>query len=180
MDEIAVAARELCEALEPPVTADLGQRFDQLIVNSRFFGWKYQYSHGLSIYLPWSEPFEKPEKKASLTRSGTFLPKYARYDLTKDLGDSSWLEFLKEYFAATKRERRHRKNSRSDDEINPALARFDAEDLRQQDASWAHILRLVDPEKPTPAFEKPTGGSGVGCSCTSIKNYDKTVTDLKP
>ncbi|HET6891354.1 MAG TPA: clostripain-related cysteine peptidase [Pyrinomonadaceae bacterium] len=69
-----------------------------LIVESATFGPEYQYSHGMSIYFPWSAPIEDPFED--------ILGRYRKYDFTRALGDHSWLSFLEEYFKATLRKTR--------------------------------------------------------------------------
>jgi hypothetical protein len=75
---------------------------DGLVVRSDFFGPLYQYSHGLSVYFPWTEPVhDNPPLPGD-----DILLRYQEYAFTKELGEDSWLSFLKEYFNATMRKSR--------------------------------------------------------------------------
>jgi hypothetical protein len=72
---------------------DLAPRFEKLIAYSDFYGPSYQFSHGLSIYFPWSPPTPK------------VMATYANYAFTKRSGaDKSWMSFLEAYFKETQRE----------------------------------------------------------------------------
>ncbi len=72
------------------------------IVESDYFGPLFQYSHGMSVYFPWSQP--APD--VALVPSDDILGRYENYKFTTALGDDSWLSFLKEYFKETLRESR--------------------------------------------------------------------------
>lgn len=65
----------------------------QLIIAADSLGPAFQYSRGLSVYFPWSEP----------SKDSPILAQYQRYRFTTDL-KSSWLSFLREYFKKTKRD----------------------------------------------------------------------------
>ena len=64
----------------------------RLIVASDSLGPAFQYSRGLSIYFPWSEP----------SRDSHILSQYERYRFSADI-ESPWLDFLHKYFDETKR-----------------------------------------------------------------------------
>ena len=91
--------QEACEVVmkklvkENPKRAD---RSEQIIVAADSLGPAFQYSRGLSIYFPWSEP----------SRESRFLSQYERYRFSTDIENpwkDSWLKFLRAYFDATKR-----------------------------------------------------------------------------
>lgn len=65
--------------------------FDRLVVYSDYYGPLYQFSHGLSIYFPWT----LPQTQVSAT--------YQNYSFTKDWGTDSWWSFLQDYFNETRR-----------------------------------------------------------------------------
>lgn len=113
LDGIQKACGKMIDVLEP-------QSGDskQLIVRSEFVGPAYQYAHGLSVYFPWSEPFN----------SAFWQQQYGLYKLIKDDGsikdekksdaeseealrkrreeNPSWQDFLRTYFRKTMRKTR--------------------------------------------------------------------------
>ena len=66
---------------------------DKLVVRSHFTGPTYQYSHGLSVFFPWSAP----------TNAKFWPGDYRKYKFHKATG---WGDFLKEYFEQTMRKSR--------------------------------------------------------------------------
>ena len=64
----------------------------QIIVASDSLGPAFQYSRGLSIYFPWSEP----------SKDSHILSQYERYRFSTDI-EIPWLDFLRKYFDETKR-----------------------------------------------------------------------------
>lgn len=147
------ACREVRRVLEPNSDAnEIDDRFDRIVIHSRNFGWQYQHSHGLSIYFPWSWPLGDVQKSV--------LTRYEEYAFTAALGErNTWLEFLDRYLTLTERERRQKDLS------------FDA--AGNNEFGWGFL------HKPSAAMHKPSGASGVSCSCPSIKNFpteDRAVT----
>ncbi len=67
---------------------------EQLIVAAESIGPAYQYSRGLSVYFPWSEPSEDSQ----------IMAEYEKYRFHTKFGEASWLTFLRAYFEATMRE----------------------------------------------------------------------------
>ena len=65
---------------------------EQIIVAADSLGPAFQYSRGLSVYFPWSEP----------SKDSPILSQYRRYRFSNDF-KNSWLDFLNAYFDATKR-----------------------------------------------------------------------------
>jgi hypothetical protein len=65
----------------------------QLIVAADYLGPAFQYSRGLSVYFPWSEP----------PKDSPVLSQYQRYRFSKDF-QNPWLGFLRAYFDATQRD----------------------------------------------------------------------------
>ena len=86
--EIHQASCQVIKALQP------GD--DNLIIRSGSAGSQYQYSHGFSVFFPWSAP-----------ANGTFWPKeYGGYKWSNKLKGTNWIEFLTQYFKETMREPR--------------------------------------------------------------------------
>jgi hypothetical protein len=60
LSDLGKACTGLIEKLKPVAARnDVLKRFEALVIRSKHFGWTSQYSHGLSIYFPWSEPTRK-------------------------------------------------------------------------------------------------------------------------
>ncbi len=158
------AAKDVLTVLTPVDSADLEKRFARLVVHADNFGWKYQYSHGLSVYFPWSEPFGDVEKSIMKNYEG-----YAFH--TEAAKGHSWLDFLKDYFKNTKRKPRRVEEGRPEKES-------DVEIMGSHGFNWMNLNPfgpLGDDPKPSPAYSgdpgKPSPSQGGGCSCATIKNY---------
>jgi hypothetical protein len=67
---------------------------EQLIIAAESIGPAYQYSRGLSVYFPWSEPSEDSQ----------IMAEYEKYRFHTKFGEASWLTFLRAYFETTMRE----------------------------------------------------------------------------
>lgn len=69
---------------------------DKLVIASGNSGSQYQYSHGFSVFFPWSAP-----------ANGTFWPtEYGQYKWSSKLKGTRWIEFLTQYFEETMRDPR--------------------------------------------------------------------------
>jgi hypothetical protein len=139
LDGIKEACEMVMQSLKPKLDTELND-FKGIVVHSRHFGSQYQYSHGLSVYFPWSEPLGDPKKSV--------LTKYEQYAFTKTLGsENSWLSFLKLYFEKTQRPARKVDIHRTDN-IAPGPAAL---------SSLPGSLLGGD--------HKPSGGTGAACNC---------------
>ena len=180
-DPIQKAMAEACD----DVKLKLEEGPDSLIVQSDHYGPLFQYSHGLSIFFPWSQPMQ--ENRAPL--SDDILARYESYEFTKELGRESWLSFLKKYFMETKRASRDKEDkarnaklpaisdngNHPDTNADTTIAATPAaigttnigngESLAPEKASGA-----LAPEKASGALEKASGALSAGCGC-SVKNY---------
>jgi hypothetical protein len=160
-----------------------------IVITSDHFGWRYQYSHGLSIYFPWSEPIADVNQHV--------LRNYGSYQLTKDLVDggvdNSWLSFLKQYFDKTQRKSREDEDREKLDEEDRVKGKEDNRVKREVgdrmksarkaivgsagiSSAGISFGSLAGPDKTVgshggPIDNKTTGASGEGCSCPTIKNY---------
>ncbi|HJS82240.1 MAG TPA: clostripain-related cysteine peptidase, partial [Nitrososphaera sp.] len=67
---------------------------EKLIICSEFAGPESQYSHGLSVYFPWSTP--NPDRR--------ILEEYSDYKLSGEEFETTWLDFLKVYWDKTMRQ----------------------------------------------------------------------------
>src|SRR4029078_5515589 len=75
---------------------------ESVVVQSDHFGPMSQYSHGMSIFFPWSRPVQDEP----LFLDNNMLSRYENYEFTKELGPNSWLSFLDVSFNATLRKSR--------------------------------------------------------------------------
>jgi hypothetical protein len=130
------------------------------IVRAGFAGPAYQYSHGLSIYFPWSRPEE----------SDMWTNQYWQYQLSLDT-DNCWGQFLEKYFKATMRLTQAEEKTAAGLKVPPLD--YDAELLEDigglvfNEYGQLKDGRL-DSTNPKDTKVDPTGG---GCGCTSMKNY---------
>lgn len=172
---------------------------ERLIAFSRHFGPTYQYSHGLSIYFPWSRPIDDGVNDV--------IGKYKTYEFTKELvggrsksEDNSWLSFLEAYFEKTRRASREAEDSGKAQPYGRAQVVKGATvavmrggisvGVASNGASAGDSLPPGGPTgKPSPSLTgktSPSDSGGVGCSCASIKNYPtqfpvfKEVNEKRP
>jgi hypothetical protein len=120
---LRTASNNVKGKLETIPSPDRNRRFDNLVVRSEYFGWKFQYSHGLSIYFPWSEPLEvenvtetpstvvrQPGQSSVATKakSDSTMERYRGYKFNQAFKPGpSWFDFLKAYFECTQRQLRN-------------------------------------------------------------------------
>ena len=121
---------------------------DLLVLSSDYFGATYQYSHGLSIYFPWSPPIESAENPV--------MKNYEEYAFATEAGTDSWFSFLNLYFKETLRAAREVEDGRTI-----------PEDISQQVGSL-HAASMLsgDPTKPDPRV-------GFECGCGILKNHPR-------
>lgn len=162
---------------------DLGEACEKVIENlkaivlrSKSLGSNVQYSHGLSIYFPWSKPIDDVEKRRKQWGAIQFqeyadkkqgiLDRYAKYAFTTDLGDNPWLSFLKSYFELTQRTDR----MVEDQEDGVEVGRAHGESTTPFGALSGTTLNGRPIDKPSPDV-------GAACTCPSIKNYPPEPKD---
>jgi hypothetical protein len=147
------------------------ERFKGLVIRSDSFGSQYQYSHGLSVYFPWSRPVENVSngdtdnvqkgKTGEEKKIKGILERYkTEYCFTTEFGRSSWFSFLNSYFDETKRKKTR------DEEEGKVIKR---EEKVKIDSSYSSGMLRVGSLALAP--EKPSPSSGLDCTCQSIKNY---------
>ena len=159
------AIRTACIA----VTQDL----NQAVIKSEFAGPAYQYSHGLSVFYPWSMP-----------ENLKFWPAdYQNYKLNKEaveVKEDSWESFLANYFDLTRRSPRGAEPVAKGKGVQPARTITLDDSLLETIGSRGFsrdgqlAVDKADPNDRTdiPTIksgpEDPTGGDSSG---PSIKNY---------
>jgi hypothetical protein len=151
--EIAGACAEVMLVLEKGKERD----DERVVVRAEFAGAEYQYSHGLSVYFPWSRPADG------------FFGKYQEYAFA---AETSWDDFLDEYFTKTMRESQGQENPTTQ---SLGLEREVLESLLRTIGARA----FPDGQLSKGAGNDATGGgkggggdaSGDDCACHSVKNY---------
>lgn len=139
---------------------------ERIIVAADFAGPEYQYSHGLSVYFPWSKPSEDSQ----------VLSKYAGYRISEKEFATSWLNFLEVYFEATKRLPRQTEEPH----FNPT----EEQKLKEDKMSLVYSIYSDGGSRgsqdglagPKTDPKDPTGGD---CTCPSIKNYPRDIRDRR-
>jgi|GEM_PF-465730 len=149
------------------------------IVRSEFCGPTYQYSHGLSVFFPWSEPVANP----------MWDHQYGHYKLNRKEDSNEeekeicWKTFLETYFEKTMRTSKQVETDEREAKSRQPNLDKDLLDLLQSIGSSA----FVDGQLGTGGPRDPMGSKGGGldptgdnCECASIKNYPLTTGPRPP
>jgi Clostripain family len=134
---------------------------EPLVILSEFAGPSYQYSHGLSVYFPWSQPAEDRE----------IMEQYENYTFTKEFKESSWFKFLTAYFEKTMR----KTVETEADQNRSQVVKSEKRELQEEAASLLFVGEgLVGNDSSlTLAKDDPRDRTGGDCDCPSIKNYPR-------
>jgi hypothetical protein len=193
LGELAKSCSDVMALLEWERSRDLAQQFSKRVVHSCHFGPKYQYSHGLSIFFPWSRPIDDDPvsnvfKRSRVLQDGKedkrgVMERYRDYLFNKELekvGEGqSWGSFLDLYFEKTRRTPRveeDRMRVRKGEKIISGEA--DATDEAGPIVFLAPNSLGAQSDNPFPALTDEKQGPRVGgsCTCPSIKNYVNEIT----
>ena len=136
---------------------------EQIIVAADSLGPAYQYSRGLSIYFPWSEP----------SQDRSMLFEYADYQFTTQFSRVPWLAFLQAYFNDTMREVSKREPDPR--RFLPLLSTNDSLDEDLASLVYGGEGLLDQSIALGPSKSDPSDKTGAGCECASIKNYPLDV-----
>jgi hypothetical protein len=173
-----------CDAVTDLFPKDMGGGSEGIVVKNEFIGPEQQYSHGLSVYFPWSEPLE----------DRLILADYEQYEFNVK---TKWRDFLQQYFDETQRRSRQA-------EINDEIQRR-IEAAGNGDRVFAPVLMTTQQLKNEELSEdlaslvfngggelsgenslatltdkvNPRDRTGDGCACASIKNYPRDTRDLR-
>jgi len=139
---------------------------EQIVVGADSLGPAYQYSRGLSVLFPWSEP----------SRDSRILAEYERYKFTANFENVSWLKFLRGYFSETMREVSSREN---DPRRLPSLSVRNGQDQRLDEDLVSLVYTGEGLLDQTNALAKgdPRDKMGAEVDSASIKNYPR---DIRP
>jgi Clostripain family len=161
LKDISDASDEVMLALKRGVRGD----DDRMIVRSEFAGAAYQYSHGLSVYFPWSRPVDS-----------FFSDQYKDYKFK----DTGWSGFLETYFDITRRKPRLA-------EVDPlgsviAMSGVEQELLELLQDISTRVYNNDGQLSSKGGGNDPTGSKGGGndpsgddCNCPTIKNYPSFI-----
>ncbi len=135
------------------------------VTSSYYIGSDLQYSHGLSVYFPWTLPekpyFFTPVNQGRDLQLKTAFETYKGYKFTRPSG---WADFLEDFFRATLRKvrRADRQFSVRGDTESAALGLID---FAVTDSSDAVAINLQKSSSDT--------GKNDDCACPPIKNYPR-------
>lgn len=165
-----IAIIDACNAVIAKLRPQSGSQTDGPVVCADFIGPDCQYSHGLSIYFPWSDPVADENDRV--------LGNYEDYVFTQEVGPEHWLEFLKTYFTDTRREDRLTEDHKYRDEDVTYQTEPDYMNaLNTARTSFAAAVATNTHEfMSTSALEgkvSPPDSGGGACSCASTKNYSR-------
>lgn len=136
---------------------DIGK--ESLIVRTEFAGPSYQYSHGLSIFFPWSTP----------VASDMWTNQYNQYNLMQD-STHSWKKFLDTYLQASLRATQEEENSIA--HMPPRPSNPDADLLEEMSRLvFNEFGQLKDDPRDKTDKDHKNDPTGDDCVCPSIKNY---------
>ena len=157
-----------------------------IIVRSEFAGPAYQYSHGLSIFFPWTEPSDRGfwqdnegEQKSTKTRRkrGMVGGRYQDYKFQK----TGWSGFLAEYFKETMR-KPHKTEVLSDlRERTASTTSIDISLLERISTLIYNADGQLAKGGPSDSTGRGKGGGNDptgDCDCSSIKNYPHSTVAL--
>jgi cysteine peptidase C11 family protein len=139
---------------------------EQMVPHTYYIGSELQYSHGVSIYFPWSmqrEPYtffyRRKEREHVLV---TAFETYSQYDFVKDSG---WADFLRVFYKATLRKVRRADRAFSMLEVNADLSNGM---VREEYKTPTEVLKSEQMQKT----DSNTGA--VDCEVWSyVKNYPR-------
>jgi hypothetical protein len=184
LQKLINACEEVKKALATNLAEERSERFQNLVVRSEYFGWRFQHSHGLSIYFPWAEPLEvenipetpitatprRGEQSTALTSKKSIMDRYQNYKFTLAFADGyAWCDFLRSYFDGTQRALRN--GQPSAEVLRIVGLDGPAEFIRTSAAAGSSSLS--DDHKTTAEFSddhKTTAEQGAGIF-SSIKNF---------
>ncbi len=167
--------KEACGVVTGTIVKPLAGISDKPLAFSQHFGSKYQYSHGLSIFFPWTRPVEVVKEEGE-NRTKGIMERYGEYAFTETLGEGrSWLDFLNRYLDRTQRKSRIDENGLSAgqrEEYNKAKESANTGPLGNGNGNNTSPTFALNSGKPVPSV-------GMECSCPTIKNFADEVRKEK-
>jgi hypothetical protein len=170
---LSKSCSDVMDVLSEERPAELAARSGPIVIRSRPSGPQYQYSHGLSVYFPWSKPVDDgPRTRVCVRREGEqveeevraeqIMERYKRYRFNSEMEGESWADFLESYFEMTQRKTRRKEDEESGlESVVPPSSEF-----------FNHTGIFAG--NPMAALTKGAPSTGDDCTCASIKNYPTT------
>lgn len=171
-DEVTAGAQERLENSENSVlfrdVASLCRavlnELEEVVPQSYYIGSDLQYSHGLSIYFPWTLPegpyfFDPVQDDTRDFLIRTAFDEYETYGFAKPEA-ADWSAFLRAFFKATLRDVRTADRPYSRDK---GIGLDDIEFRDEDEAPPVNLLKSTI----------ETGKDGFDCTCPKIKNYPR-------
>lgn len=169
-DTLCIAIIDACNAVIAKLRPQSGSLTDGPIVCADFIGPDCQYSHGLSIYFPWSDPIADANDRV--------LANYQDYAFTTEVAGDNWLKFLNSYFVDTRRDDRLTEDRDYGDEnvtypTDPDYkAALDIAGPSFEDAVTTNTHEFMSTSALEGKVSPPDSGGGA-CTCASTKNYSR-------
>ena len=162
-----------CTSVMDTLKPENGSKGIGPIVCVDYVGPDVQYSHGLSIYFPWSRPREDENDKV--------IENYGAYAFTEEFGDPlTWFKFLQTYFDKTERPDRATEEQKSNEPNSKYREAGYTQLLEVARASFpgdvATGIRDIYPTTVLEGKVTPPDSSGGACSCASTKNYSRVFS----
>lgn len=206
LENIGIACQDVIEALERQGRPSPFIGLPGPIVRAEFAGPEYQYSHGLSVYFPWTKP----------SNHEFWIDQYPNYRFNQEFA-SGWAEFLETYWQSTERDTIGTEldlpivksataptQTQAQEALEKSLLEHITGDFRysnlflgakddkpvgssgmgNNDPKPVGSSGLGPKPNPTSGLDdpKPTGGAGTGanCNCGSVKNYPLRTFPTSP
>ena len=142
----------------------------KVVTAAEFVGPAYQYSHGLSVYFPWSRPSD----------GSRIMQQYKTYRIYNDFAPerASWFDFLDAYFTATQRKAKSVEVGFLKNRLEKSGLVVDTPVQTEEQKLQEDIANLVySGEGPLGGFalakSDPWDKMGNDCKCPSVKNYPR-------
>lgn len=165
LQNIFGACNEVILALEKErQTKELRGGQEKLIICSEFAGPESQYSHGLSVYFPWSTP--NPERR--------ILEEYSEYKVSGEEFETTWLDFLNTYWNKTMRQPSRVEQNK--DKLDPIRELYEDKISLVYTQEGPRNSQNALTGRGKIDSRDPTGGD---CDCPSIKNYPHDIRDRR-
>ncbi len=167
------ACQQVIDALKKPGAKENRWSGDRAVVAADFMGPAYQYFNGLSVYFPWTEPSEDSQ----------ILQQYRGYKFSEEI-ESSWFDFLKQYFEETRRKSRiEEEKPKTPVEEPKTLSPEEQKEQKEKDLQEDISSLIYRGEGPLggSALNKtdPRDKTGDDCDCPSFKNYPRDTRARK-
>jgi hypothetical protein len=167
-DRIQESMRGACQAVMAGLTPKPTTTPEGPVVHSDYFGPDTQYSHGLSIFFPWTRPIEDAIE--------SILPNYSKYAFTTELGTRSWVKFLDLYFEKTKRATRGDEDH--DDKVDLSATQQEALNVARFSFDFTGVLghpTHIGDTALMPGKISPPDAGGISY-CPLIKNFPRELS----